>query len=373
MLELADRLLPLLAAGQRVAVATSIDVIGSAPHLVGTSMAVTEAGEVIGSVSGGCVEAAALADCRRVLAAGGALVRRFGFGDAEAAAAGLACGGEIDVLVHGLAGAAAIGQLREALAGRPAALGLVVAGEGVGRIVGPEEVDAFGAAVRGRLAAARSGSAEIECDPASRLFVDVAAPARRMVIGGATETAVAVSAAAAALGFRVVVCDPRAEFTRADRFPAAERVVVGRVHDLLRLEPPAERDVVCVLGHDEDLDPLALAVALESAAGYVGALGSRSTAARRRARLAELGVREAAIERLHMPIGLDLGGSTPAETAIAILAEVLAIGAAASARPLRSGRGTIHRRPASSTAADGLSRRDHGADGPVRPAWAPRR
>ena len=356
MLELADRLLPLVAAGVRVAIATSIDVIGSSPHLAGSSMAMTEAGAVFGSVSGGCVEDAALRDCRALLDDRAARVRRFGFGDAAAARAGLACGGELDVLVHPLDGAV-VDELRNAAEGRPAVVALVTAGPqgAVGRTLTPATVEAFAATVRGatpsslravlegRRDAGTSASAEIVCDDVMlRLFVDVAAPQRRMMIGGATETAVALAAAAHAAGYRVTVCDPRPAFLLPARFPGAT-TLVARAHDVIRDAALTVRDAVCLLGHDEDLDPLALAFALEGAVGFVGALGSRSTARRRRERLVALGVPEGDLARLRMPIGLDVGARTPPELAIAILAEVLAVRSGLDASPLRAGDGSIHR------------------------------
>ena len=361
MLELADRLLPLVAAGEPLAVATSIDVIGSAPHPAGTSMVVTRSSAVLGSVSGGCVEDAALRECLALLRDGAVRVRRFGFGDAAAARAGLACGGELDVLIHPLGGAAVERQLLAAVAGEPAVLAIVVSGPSqvLGRVVTPDTADDLVAALPGlsaaRLRAAlvgagdsgRSGTVEVACEPVTlRLLVDVAAPARRMVIGGATESAVALAAAAAAVGYRVTVCDPRPAFTTAARFPGAAEVLTGRVHEVVAAAALTPRDAVCLLGHDEDLDPLALAAALESAAGYVGALGSRSTARRRRDRLEVLGVPAEAIARLHMPIGLDIGAGTPAETAVSVLAEVLSVRAGGDAAPLRAGTGPIHREAA---------------------------
>ena len=359
MLELAGRLLPHLAAGARVAVATSIDVIGGSPHPAGTSMAVVEDGTVIGSVSGGCVEDAALRDCRALLSDDRTRVRRFGFGDAAAARAGLACGGELDVLVH-LLDARLADELTAAAAGRAAVVAFVTAGPVplLGRAVTLSTVEAFARSVPGIPASllravlegaqegGRPGPALIDCgDVSLRLFVDVAAPQRRMVIGGATETAVALTAAAAAAGHRVTVVDPRPGFLTAARFPGAAEVVVGRPHEVLRAASLTARDAVCLLGHDDDLDPLALAVALEGGAGYVGALGSRTTTARRRERLLALGVDEATIARLRMPIGLDIGARTPAELAVAILAEVLAVRAGSDAAPLRAGSGPIHRTP----------------------------
>lgn len=358
MLELADRLLPLVAAGSRVAAATSIDVIGSAPHLAGTSMAVTADGRVLGAVSGGCVEDAAMRDCIALLDDGVPRVRRFGFGDAAAAQAGLACGGELDVLVHLVAGAHVAAELRNVVEGRAAAVALVTAGpiEIIGTTVTMSTAHVLAprvpglapalllAAIEGRRDSGRSGPVEVGCGPLTlRLFVDVVAPARRMFIGGATETAAALAAAAAAIGYRVTVCDPRPAFARPDRFPAADEVLTARVHDVLRDTDLSPRDAVCLLSHDEDLDPLALAVALESSAGYVGALGSRSTARRRRDRLAELGVADPLVGRLHSPIGLDVGARTPAEVAVAVLGEVLAVRNGLEAVPLDAGTGPIHR------------------------------
>jgi xanthine dehydrogenase accessory factor len=138
------------------------------------------------------------------------------------------------------------------------------------------------------------------------------------------------------------VCDPRPAFLAPSRFPGAT-VLVARVHEVVGAAGLTSRDAVCILGHDEDLDPLALAVALDGDAGFVGAIGSRSTAQRRRERLDALGVPPDSIDRLRMPIGLDVGARTPAELAIAILAEVLAVRSGHEAAPLRAGEGPIHR------------------------------
>ncbi|MGT2425567.1 XdhC family protein [Amnibacterium kyonggiense] len=353
MLELADRLLPLVAAGARIALATSIDVIGSSPHPAGTSLALAADGAVLGSVSGGCVEDAALAACRALLDGAPGGVQRFGFGDAAAARAGLACGGELDVLVH-LLEPAVVEELRAAAAGRPAVIGVVTSGPPalLGRAVTPGSADALPgvpgplvrAAIEGRRDGGVAGGVEVVCDGAPiRIFADVAARRRRMVISGATETAVALAAAAVAAGFLVTVCDPRVAFLAPSRFAAGVELLPGRAHDVLRSADLAAGDAVCVLGHDEDLDPLALAEALEGPAGFVGAIGSRATTARRRERLRALGVGAAAVERLRMPIGLDVGARTPAEIAIAVLAEVLAVRHGRDAAPLRLGTGPIHR------------------------------
>lgn len=319
MLELAGRLLPLAADGVPVALATAIDVFGSSPAPAGTSMAVTADGRILGSVSGGCVEQAALTACRAVLAGGPPRVHRFGFGEEAAARAGLACGGELDVLVHTLDPEASRTALRLAAGGGAASLGFVVAGADLGRTV------------------------HAECGMEAVVYVDRVLAAPRMLVVGITETAAALVAAATAVGYRVTVCDVRAAFVTPDRFPGAVAVLARPGHEVVGGLGLGGQDAVCMLGHDEDLDALGIAVALESPVGYVGAIGSRATAARRREQLAGLGVESARIERVRMPMGLDIGGRTPTETAVAILAEVLAVRAGTPAGPLRDGAGPIHR------------------------------
>lgn len=384
MLELGGRLLELLAAGERVAIATAIDVIGSAPNPVGTSMAVSADGTVLGSVSAGCVEDGALAACRRMLGGGAARVLRFGFGEA-ASGGGLSCGGELDVLVHPAGGEALRRELQAAAEGRAAAVGLVVAGppRALGALIGagggagledglgawdPEALRRLRVAVVAQAGTGRRGVVTVACGgTVVRAFVDTAVPAARLVLCGATETAVALAAAAAATGWAVTVSDPRPALTSARRFPAGTEVVVGAAHEHLATLRLDERSAVCLLGHDEDLDPLAAAVALERGAGYVGALGSRATAARRRERLRLLGVPEHLVERLHGPIGLDLGAVTPAETAVSILAELLACRRGATARPLTAGHGPIHRASRSASAVQQAPEAVAGHRQPHRP------
>jgi xanthine dehydrogenase accessory factor len=172
------------------------------------------------------------------------------------------------------------------------------------------------------------------------VYVDTIEPAPRMIIVGAMEFSAALSTAAQALGFRVTVVDPRELFTTPERFPGAELVVEWPPAYLARTDIDAST-VICHLGHDDRYDADLLEAALASPASYVGALGSRTTTSKRRAALEERGIDAA---RLHAPIGLDLGATTPEETAIAILAEILAARAGRVPHPLRSAEGSI--RPA---------------------------
>ena len=285
MFEIADRL---LAAQRPLAVATAVQIDGSAPRTVGTSMAF-DGSAVIGSIAGGCVEGAVVEVAARVLETGVAETVDFGVDDETAMSVGLTCGGAIRVHVQPFTD-----ELRLALAeGQP--------------------IEVCG-------------------------YVDRPAPERRMIILGAMDFSAALASAATALGYRVTVCDPRSLFATAVRFPQSEVVVEWPTSYLSRTAID-ENTVICVLSHDWRFDADALAIALRSPAGYVGAMGSRVTDARRRASLDELGVSH---ERLHSPIGLDLGASTPAETAVSILAEVLAARRGSTTEALTERSGAIH-------------------------------
>ena len=291
MFEIADRLLAAYDAGRPVAVATAIAIEGSAPRTVGTSMAF-DGSSVIGSIAGGCVEGAVVEVASRVLDSGRAETVDYGVSDETAMSVGLTCGGDLRVHVQ---------------------------------LLTAEHV-----------ASLRAGTDIEVCAE----FTERPPVERRMIILGAMEYSAALAAASAVLGYRVTVVDPRPLFATAERFPAAE-VVVEWPPVYLERTPIDESTVICVLSHDWRFDADALAVALASPAGYVGAMGSRATHARRVASLAERGI---PTDRLHSPIGLDLGASTPEETAVSILAEVMTVRVGASANRLSSSEGPIHRR-----------------------------
>lgn len=291
MFEIADRLLAAHDAGRRIAVATAIAIEGSAPRTVGTSMAF-DGESVIGSIAGGCVEGDLVSVAEQVLEDGEARTVDYGVSDETALSVGLTCGGDLRVHV----------QLLSA-----------------------------------ELVASLRAGTEIEV---CAEFTETRPVERRMIILGAMEYSAALAAASSVLGYRVTVVDPRSMFATRARFPSAE-VVVEWPPVYLARTPIDENTVICVLSHDWRFDAEALAIALQSPAGYVGAMGSRTTHARRVASLAELGV---ATDRLHSPIGLDVGASTPEETAVSILAEVMAVRVGASANRLTDSAGPIHRR-----------------------------
>ncbi|QTE28225.1 XdhC family protein [Pengzhenrongella sicca] len=353
MFEIADRLIAALDAGRRLAVATAVSIDGSAPRTVGTSMAYDGAA-VIGSIAGGCVEGAVIEVCERVLADGRPRTVEYGVSDETAYDVGLTCGGTLRVHVRPLTGAdPTADRLRAA-----------VRGEAVGVATRIDPVDAASAArldaeVAARLDAELSeridaelaarvrhgGTAlrSLECGGAPvEVFFEVTSAPPRLIILGAMEFSAALAPAARALGYRVTVCDPRALFASPARFPGVDLVVAWPTTYLAQT-PIDERTAVCVLSHDARFDAEAVAIALASPAGYVGAMGSRRTHDRRVASLRERGVPEESIARLRSPIGLDLGASTPAETAISIVAEILTSRTPSrTATPLRSTTGAIH-------------------------------
>jgi xanthine dehydrogenase accessory factor len=361
VLELAAALLERVEVGRSVAVVTVTHVLGSAPRALGSSMAVDAEGRAIGSISGGCVEAQAYALAQEVLGTSGSATEHFGFDDDDAFAAGLSCGGQLRVLaqVVGPGSTAVLAELRAARDGRPAALAMIVGGPeplvglvltGATRpedVVGPhldeDTARRILAERKARLASGRSASAEVDCRGVELEVVYVVHAERpRLVIFGAVDFSAALCSAGALLGYRVTICDARPVFATAERFPGADEVVVEWPSDYLAATAVDERTVVAVLTHDEKFDVPLLETALALPVAYVGAMGSRRTHGRRLRLLREAGVPEEALARLHSPIGLDIGASTPEETAVSILAEVLASRTGATGAPLTRGAGPIH-------------------------------
>lgn len=342
MLELARDLLPLLRAGQTVATVTVVGVARSAPRGVGSAMAVTRDARVIGSISGGCVEGDAVAMALAALGRGDGDRARFGFTDEQAFAAGLACGGTIDAVISVVRpdDQTVLDALERAADDRPSVVGIVTEGPATGSFVAsPPTVGATGI---------RASSDDA--------VLDVVAPRRpRLILLGAGEHAAAICRVAAAAGFSVSVCDVWDALVTAERFPAADALRTAIPDEFLtELDARGELDAqtsICVLTHDLRLDIPALRVALASTAGFVGAMGARRTVARREDLLRADGVPDAQIARLHSPLGLDLGGSSPEETAIAVLAEIVAARHGGTGAALRHGSGALHARPAASPSA----------------------
>ena len=316
MRELADTIERWRARGDRVALATVVATRRSAPRPVGSKLAVSERGELLGSVSGGCVESDVAVQAAEVIAEGTPRLLTYGIDDEQAWSVGLPCGGEIDVFVERFEGE---------LPGEGVTL-TVLDGERVGerRAVPLDAIE-------------RGPSRVLELE-GETVFAEVVAPAPQLVVVGATDTAEELSRAAGALGWRTTVIDPRPALVTRERLPSPDELVTAWPD---RLEADADTAVV-VLTHEERLDTPALTAALASPAFYVGAIGSRRTQEKRRSRLVEAGVAEEQLERLTGPAGLDLGAHTPAETAVSILAEVLAVREGRSGGRLAERTGPIH-------------------------------
>ena len=364
MREIAAQLAGLCADGTRFALATVVAASGSTPRPVGTSMAVTVDGEVIGSLSGGCVEAAVVDLAQQVLGGGPAQLARYGVTDDDAFAIGLTCGGTLEVLVAEPDRELRADVVARVRADEPTALATVVTGPAArGAHLAVTEYDADGtlgnegldvavlADARGMLAAGRTGTrhygprGERRVDDVA-VLVQAFTPPPRMLVFGATDFAGALARIGVFLGYRVVVCDARPVFATARRFPEAHEVVCAWPHQYLAAEVAAgrvdERTVLAVLTHDPKFDVPLLEVALASPAGYVGAMGSRRTHDQRLAQLRAAGVDEVALARLRSPIGLDIGGRTAEETAVSIAAELVQSRWGGTGRPLSGIDAPVH-------------------------------
>lgn len=324
-------------AGDPVGRGVVTSVWGSAPRPEGACLLATRSGKVAGSVSGGCVEGATAEAIRAAMDGGGQKLVTFGVSDETAWSVGLACGGTIKVLVqpslpervlaaaHGVAGVVVATVIADPDGQR---LGLSASiGEG-GAVDTDPGAEWLGMAVREAALAAlrREASATVDVvapgGAAAGVFLEVFPRRPMLLIFGAVHIAVALVPMARALGYRTVVADGRTAFLNRERFPLADELILGWPDEAFRQVEITPATHICVLSHDPKFDEPALRSALRSPAAYIGAIGSRKTQEARRARLRAEGFGAADLERLHGPIGLDLGGRSAAETALAILAEI---------------------------------------------------
>ncbi|MGB3483869.1 MAG: XdhC/CoxI family protein [Mycobacterium sp.] len=362
------------AAGDTVGMATVVATFKSAPRPPGASMLVGPDGTATGSVSGGCVEGAVYEVAQSVADSGTPELHRYGVSDDDAFAAGLTCGGILDVYVEKVNRRTfpEFGDVAEDIdTGRPVAVAVVIEhpdssrvgrrlivrpdAESVGSLGSAYADDAVSADATGLLASGTNGTLTYGPDGerrgvGMRVFIWAFAPRPRMLVFGAIDFAAAVARVGSFLGYRVTVCDARPVFATTARFPEADDVVVDWPHRYLSAEHQAgridPRTVVAILTHDPKFDVPLLEVALRiPEVAYVGAMGSRRTHDDRIARLREAGVTDAELHRLSSPIGLDLGARTPEETAISIAAEIIAGRWGGSGQPLTATRGPIHRDP----------------------------
>lgn len=351
--------------GAAFALATVVTAEGSSPREVAAAMLVDASGRTFGNVSGGCVDGVVYERCQEALETSEVTLERYGIPADELFDIGLACGGVIEVLVQpvlpGSALAATLALLAERDAtGVPTTARMRRRGPHAGalRIDDPAGTDGAGAVdaepVDG--GSVDGGSVDGETvdggtvDGGSAVADDLVftfGGAPRLVLVGAIQAAVSLAALGAVLGWKVTVVDPRGVFLTSARFPGAEIVVAHPDRYFADARATGGFDdgtAVCVLSHDAKIDVPALKWALASRAGYVGAMGSRQTHDDRLRRLRDAGVDEAGIARLRSPIGLDLGGVTPAETALSILAEIVADRHGATGARLSALSGPVHAR-----------------------------
>ena len=341
--------------------AVVVRTFGSAPRPEGAVLLYADDGRIAGSVSGGCVEGAAAEEIERARKTGRARVIRYGISDEQAWDVGLACGGTIDVLVEPNVPAVAVdaawasqgaGGLGSAVVtplppdsppgefgphepgeGAPPDPKLIVTQDGqLSGSLGDPQLDA--ALVTTATEWLRRGLSRTVELGGQNVFIEVFPVRPRLVAVGGVEVARSLVRLAAELGFETVVVDGRPAFATPERFPDVDRLIVGWPDDVAEEIGLGPNDAVAVLSHDVKFDEPAIVEALRRGCRYVGAVGSRKTQADRRARLLAAGVSEADLARLRGPIGLDLGGRSPAEIALAILAEIVAERYGGSGTPL---------------------------------------
>jgi xanthine dehydrogenase accessory factor len=348
------------ARGEDFALATVVRTWRSSPRMPGASMAVSRSGEVVGSVSGGCIESALYEIAQEVLADGTSRVEVFSVSDDDAIGVGLTCGGTIEVFVQAVgADFAEFGQVCERIEadtpvvvvtevrpGAPARHLVVEHGRRSGDLDATEdEVSILLRTMDTGESVAFVAPGGTLIDSQHDLLVEIFAPLPRMYVFGAIDFAASMCTLGAFAGYRVTVVDARPVFATRARFPDAHDLVVMWPHKFLETAPIDNKTVLAVLTHDEKFDIPLLEIALRSPAAYVGAMGSRATHERRVALLKERGVTDAELGRLHSPIGLDLGARTPEETAVSILAEMTKTLRNASGLELRDLQGPIHPPP----------------------------
>jgi xanthine dehydrogenase accessory factor len=349
--------------GTTFGLATVVHTFRSAPRQPGAAMAVSEQEEVVGSVSGGCVEGAVFEVAKQAIESGEPRYKEYGFSDDDAFAVGLTCGGILHVFVERV-DQQTFPELRMIAdsVGRhePVAVATVINGAGslgARRVIwddrtsgslGSSGLDhAIDGDARGMLAQGLTGQRRYGPHGQRRMdevtvFVQSFAPPPHMVVFGAIDFAAAVARIGKFLGYHVTVCDARGVFTTAKRFPDADEVVVKWPHKYLEEITVDHRTAICVLTHDPKFDVPLLRVALATEAGYIGAMGSRRTHDDRTAKLLEAGVPREQLARLRSPIGLDLRARTPEETAVSIAAELIQMRWGGSGQALTGTQGSIH-------------------------------
>jgi xanthine dehydrogenase accessory factor len=294
-----------IAAGLRCQLVTVVKTWGSSPRPIGALLAICETGQVVGSVSGGCIEDDLIAEVRNVgIARTLPEIVSYGISADEAHRFGLPCGGTIELGIEPLGPASGVAELLARLDRHELVARRLDLGSGAVTL--------------------STGAPGLVLSNEGGILTSVHGPRWRLFIIGAGQLSRFVAQVATAMDYHVTVCDPREEYRSGWSVPGVR--VVHMMPDDLVLESHLDaRSAVLALTHDPKLDDLALMEALKSSAFYVGAIGSRANNASRRERLKLFDVSEAQLARLHGPVGLYIGSKTPAEIAISILAEMTAV------------------------------------------------
>lgn len=303
--------------GRGAVLATVIETWGSAPRQAGSQLAISGEGEIMGSVSGGCVEGAVVTEALEALVDRRSRVLTFGVSDETAFSVGLACGGTIRVLVEPVGEGdealpeAMLAEVVEARAARRA-VAVAVRPEGWARAMLRPGQDG---AVDARFRSDKSGMEE------DGRFIAIHNPPLRLIVVGAVHIAQALVQVGRLCGYDPVLIDPRSAFGSAARFPG-ETIMEDWPDEAMEALRPDARTAIVTLTHDAKLDDPAIRAALASDCFYLGCLGSTRTHAKRVERLVAAGFTEAQIARIHAPVGLDIGAKSPAEIALSVMAQI---------------------------------------------------
>ena len=323
--------------------ATVVATRKSSPRPVGSKLLITEDGKLEGSVSGGCVESDVFEAAQEVMADGMPRLLTYGITDDMAFGVGLPCGGEIDVFVEPLR--MQVDETTEravlftVIDGDPLGAKLLVREDGTVEGDGPAELAALATE------ALRRGRSHTIEESGRTVFADVFGPPPCLFVYGAVDTAEALCRAAKLLGWTTVVADARARFATKERIPSADELLTAWPEEALAQRPPDTATAIFVLTHDDKFDLPMLTAAVKTDAFYIGALGSRRNQERRRDLLRDAGLSDVELERISGPAGLDIGADSPAETALSMLAEALAVRAGRTGGRLQDSPRRIHAEP----------------------------
>jgi xanthine dehydrogenase accessory factor len=319
--------------GKRIAIATVLQTWGSAPRRAGSKLAVASDGQFSGSVSGGCVENAVIEAALDSMNTGQAKLLHFGVADETAWEVGLACGGSIDIFVQPL-NENFFNLLRAAWESENQFVHVTII-RGPAELLGREFLVQHDGVVIGNHANAKgilelaketflqAKSRRASLNEGTEVFLELISPLPTLIAVGGVHIAVGLMTFAKTLGYQTVVVDPRSAWGNEERFPNADQLIQAWPAEAFQHIKITSSTAIAMLTHDPKLDDPALKVALDSPAFYVGALGSKTTNAKRRERLLSEGLTEEQLSRLHAPIGLDMHTETPEEIALAIMAEVV--------------------------------------------------